>query len=112
MLARIKATQIGKTGLRMAALVAGSQLTVAAAKVGSHSAMAGGCGAENAFHLASALGQTVWSMVDACLASQMVHAAGQLLVSDSVLNLGNATASVIGHEVLTHVVSLAFQIFS
>ena len=112
MLARIKATQIGETGLRMAALVAGSQLTVAAAKVGGHSAMAGSCGAENVFHVAGSFCQTVWSMVNACMVGQMVHAAGALLASDSVFNPVSAIAGIIGHEVMAHVVSLVFQILS
>lgn len=112
MLARIKATQIGKTGLRMAAFVAGSQLTVAAAKVGAHSAMAGSCGAEDAFHIASSLGQTAWSILNACVVGQMVQAAGMVLASDSIFDPVNAIASIIGHEVMAHVVSIVFQILS
>jgi len=117
MLARINATQIGKTGLRLAALLAGLQLPVAVAKVESHSAVAdisqnAICGGETAVHVAITLGQTAWSMLDACIVGQMVHAAGDLVACDSFLNPAQTIAAIVGHEVLTHLVSFAVQIFS
>jgi enoyl-[acyl-carrier-protein] reductase (NADH) len=112
MLARIKANQIGRIGGRVAAVLAGSQLTVAAAKVGDHAKLAGDCAGGSAFQFAVTLGQTAWSMLDACVVGQMVHAATALLASDSSCSTVQVVAGVIGHEVAAHLVSFVFQILS
>jgi|HubBroStandDraft_5_1064220.scaffolds.fasta_scaffold744878_1 enoyl-[acyl-carrier-protein] reductase (NADH) len=112
MLARIKANEIGRTGIRMAAVLAGSQLTVAAAKVGDHAKLAGECAGGSAFHLAVTLGQTAWSMLDACVVGQMVHIAGAFLASDSSYSTIQTVAGIIGHEVVGHLVSFVFQMLS
>ena len=112
MLARIKANQIGRIGGRVAAVLAGSQLTVAAAKVGDHAKLAGDCAGGSAFQFAIALGQTAWSMLDGCMIGQMVHVAGALLASDSNSNTVQAVAGIIGHEVVGHLVSFVFQMLS
>lgn len=110
MLARIKANQIGRTGLRMAAVLAGSQLTVAAAIVGDHVKAAGACAGGSAFELAVTVGQTAWSMLNACLIGQIVQAAGMLLASDSSFNVVHAVVGVIGH--VAQIVPFVFQILS
>jgi hypothetical protein len=112
MLARIKATQIGRTGLRFAIVLAGSQLTVVAAKVGEQPSLAGDCGGKSAFQLAATMSQTVWSMLDACLVGQLVHAAGSLLASDSTFNPISVVAGVIGHELVGHLVSFVLRVLS
>jgi hypothetical protein len=112
MLARINGMQIGRSGLRLAAILAGSQLTVAAAKVGSGTTLPGDCGAESAFQIAMTVGQTAWSVVDACVVGRMVHAAGALVASDSFFNPVQAVAGIIGHELSAQLVSIVFQIFS
>jgi hypothetical protein len=112
MLARINTNQIGRIGFRMAALLAGSQLTVAAAKVTDHAKLAGDCAGGSAFHLAVTLGQTAWNMLNPCVISQMVHMAEVLLASDSSFHAAHAVVSIIGHEVVSQIVSLAIQILS
>ena len=101
MLARIKAKEIGRIGGRLAAVLAGSQFTVAAARVGDHAKLAGDCAGDSAFHLAAALGQTAWSMLDACLVGQVVHGAGAYLMS------GSATARSRRSPALSDTKSLA-----
>jgi hypothetical protein len=112
MLARIKASQIGRIGIRMAAVLAASQLTVAAAKVTDHAKLAGDCAGGSAFQLAVTIGQTAWSMLNACVIGQMVHAAGMLLASDSSFDAVSAVVGIIGHEVVAQIVSFVFQILS
>jgi hypothetical protein len=113
MLAIINATQIGRISGRLAAVLAGSQLTVAAAKVGNHSAtLAEHCGADSAVHTAVTLGQTAWSMLDACVIGQAVHVAGALLASDSSWSAAQAVVGIIGHAVTAHLASIVFQILS
>lgn len=112
MLARIKAKEIGRIGGRLAAVLAGSQFTVAAARVGDHAKLAGDCAGDSAFHLAAALGQTAWSMLDACLVGQVVHGAGAYLMSDSSDSTVQTVAGIIGHEVVGHLVSFVFQVLS
>jgi hypothetical protein len=118
MLTRVTAKQIGKGGFRLAAILAGLQLPVAVAKVASHSVTVAGVGAkadcagQSAIDIAMAVGQTAWSMLDACLVGQLVHAGQVLLTSDSPLNPVRAVAGIIGHELIAHIVSFAFQILS
>lgn len=112
MLASTKAKQIGWTGFRLAAVLAGSQLTVAAAKVGEHTTLSGDCGGQSAIHVAITLGQTAWSMVDACVIGQLVHAAGVLLASDSNFSPVRAVAGIIGHEVVAHLAAFVIQVLS
>ena len=109
------AKKIGKGGLRLAAVLAALQLPVAVAKVAGHSATVGhigttDCAGHSTMTVAMSLGQTVVSMVDACFLSQLVHAAGVLLASDSISV--DSIASVLGHEVVAHLVSLTMQILS
>ena len=112
MLARTKANQIGRIGGRMAALVAGSQLTVAAAKVTGHAKFAGDCAGGSAFDFAVTLGQTAWSMLDGCVANEMVHLAGVVLASHSSHNAVEAVVGIIGHSVTSRLLSIVFQILS
>jgi hypothetical protein len=112
MLARTKANQIGRIGGRVAAVLAGSQLTVATAKVGDHAKLAGDCAGGSAFQLAVTLGQTAWSVVDGCVVGQMVHVAGAVLASDSNSSMFQAVAGIVGHEVAAHAMSIVFQILS
>src|SRR5882757_8375907 len=98
MLARFTAKQIGKAGVRLTAILVGLQLPVAVAKVACHSATVTGvcakadCAGQNAIDMAMSVGQTAWSIFDACIVGQMVHAAGVLLASDSSLNPVHAVA--------------------
>ena len=112
MLAKIKANQVGRIGIRMAALLAGSQLMVAAAKVTDHAKLAGDCMGGSAFHLAATLGQTAWSTMNAYVVGQIIHAAGVVLASDSSYHAVHAVAGIIGHEVVAQIMSFVFQIFS
>ena len=112
MLARTEANQIGRIGGRLAAVLAGSQLTVAAAKVGDHAKVAGDCAGGSGFELAVTLGHTAWSMLDGYVIGQLAHTAGALLALDSDCNTVQAVAGIIGHEVVGHLVSIVFQILS
>src|ERR1700761_514180 len=112
MLARIKANRIGRIGVRSAAVLAGSQLTVAAAKIGDHAKLAGDCAKGSEFQLAVTLGHAAWSMLDGGMLGQMIHFAGCLLTSDSGYNMVHAVAHMIGHEVVAHLLSFVFQILS
>jgi hypothetical protein len=118
MLARITATQIRNGGIRLAAVLAGAQVPAVVAKAAEHSTTVAGieasvdCVGETAVHTAITLGQTVWGMLDACTVGQMVHAAGVLLASDAIFHPAHAVAGIIGHEVVAHLVSFAFQILS
>jgi hypothetical protein len=118
MLARLTVTHIRDCGVRLAAILAGAQVPAAIAKAADHSTTVVGitasvdCAGETAIHTAIALGQTIWGMLDACTMGQMVHAAGVLLASDAIFHPVQAVAGIIGHEVIGHIVSLAFQILS
>src|SRR5579871_5199594 len=112
MLARMKANQIGRIGIRMAAVLAGSQLTVAAAKVTDHAKLAGDCAGGSALQFAVMLGQTAWSMLDGCVVGQMVHPAGALLALDSSCVAVEAVVGIIGHAVTSQIVSIVFRILS
>jgi hypothetical protein len=111
-------TQIRDGGIRLAAILAGAEVPAAIAKAADHSTTVAGitasvdCVGETAVHTAITLGQTIWGMLDVCTIGQMVHAAGVLLVSDAFFHPAHAIAGIIGHEVVAHIVSLAFQIFS
>ena len=110
--------KISGGGVRLAAVLAGLNVPVAVAKFAGHSTMAAGGGAnsgcveQSAIHAAIALGHAVWGMLDACMVGQMAHAAGVLLVSDSIFNPVHAVAGIIGHKVAAHLVAFVFQILS
>lgn len=118
MLAKITATQIKDSGIRLAVILAGAQVPAAIARAADHSTTVAGiqasvdCVGETAVHTAITLGQIAWGMLDACTIGQMVHAAGVLLASDAIFHPAHAVAGIIGHEVVAHIVSLAFQILS
>ena len=118
MLARLTVTQIRDCGVRLAAILAGAQVPAAIAKAADHSTAVAGitasvdCVGDTAVHTAIVLGQTIWGMLDACTIGQRVHAAGLFLVSDTIFHPVHAVAGIIGHEVVAHIVSLAFQILS
>jgi hypothetical protein len=112
MLARSKASQIGRIGIRMAAVLVGSQLTVAAAKVTDHAKLAGDCAEGSALQFAVMFGQTAWSMLDGCVVGRMVDAAGALLAVGSSCGAVQVIVGIIGHALTSHLVSIVFEILS
>lgn len=112
MLARIRANQIGNAGIRLAAVLAASQITALAAKVGDNARLPEGCGSGSAINVAAMMGQTAWSMLDACVVGRLVHVAGMLIAPDSSFSAIHTVTSIIGHEVVARVMSFAIQILS
>ena len=117
MLTSETAKKIGKSGIRLAAVLAGLQLPVAVAEVAGHSARLAhvgnvDCAGHSAVDAAISLGQTVVSMLDACVVGQLVDAAGVALASDALSYPVHAVVGIVGHEVVAHLVSFVMQVLS
>jgi hypothetical protein len=107
MLANATANQIWQGGLKVASIFVGLRLP-AAVGIASNINYEG----DVTMHLVNMIGQTLWGVLDPCLIGQAVHAAGALLASDAICNPVQAIAGIVSHEVVAHLVSLAFQILS
>ncbi len=105
---------IGKGGLRLAAALAGLQLPVGIAKVAVHAATVGhvDCLGQSAVNTSLSLSQTVFSTLDACVISQLVHAVGLVIASDSIIHWLHAVANIVGNELFAQLVTFALQILS
>lgn len=109
--------KIGKSGIRLAAVLAGLQLPVAVAEVAGHSARLAqvgnlDCAGHSAMDAAISLWQTAVNMLDACVVGQLVHAAGVALASDSLSYPVHAVVGIVGHELVAHLVSFMLQVLS
>ncbi len=110
------AKRIGKGGIRLAAVLAGLQLPVAVAEVAKHSARIAHAGnvdcVGHSMNAAISVGHTALSMLDACVVSQLAHAAGVVLTSDSIFHPVQIAVGVVGHEVVGRLVSFLLHALS
>jgi hypothetical protein len=107
MLATATTHRIWNGGLKLAAIFAGLKLPVGAAIASNIQ-----CGGDFAMYVANFIGQTIWSVLNACMVGQMVHAAAELLGSGYVFDPVQAVAGIVGREVFAHLVSFALQVLS
>ena len=107
---------IGKGGTRLAAVLAGLQLPVAVAEVAGHSARLAHAGnvdcVGHSMSAAISVGHTALSILDACVVSQLVHAATVVLTSDSIFHPVQMVLGIVGHEVVANLVSFLLQALS
>ena len=115
---KTRVTQMWQGGIRLAAILAGTQVSTAFAKATEHSATVAGiqasvdCVSESAVHVAITLGQTLWGTLDCCMVGQLLRAAGVLLAPDSAFHPAQAVAGIVAHELVGHLVSFVIQILS
>jgi hypothetical protein len=107
MLATATTIRIWNGGLKLAAIFVGLKLPVGAG-ITSNIESRG----DVAMHVANLIGQTIWSVLNACMVGQMVHAVGALLASGYVFDPVHAVAGIVGHELFARLVSFALQVLS